>query len=516
MDKLETAKLKKLEKVETGSVAASVFSEDGALYRVTVLGVDGSGAEVRYCDYGNMEKKGVGELFKVADDLAKHEQLAARVRVEGVKGVADSTKNRARVEKKLSVEGLMVKVVEDKDGLVGSFEVGGKKLKFSKNKESGSTEDPKVEAKSEKNEQKLESKVVDERSVEVDETVESKKESPKEKVVADVEKSSTASNAVVNEVKGNEMVSEDGLAEDATVTALKVPVSTGKLVLYSQLPNLKLLEGVEISGTVVYVSPLGGVWFCPQWIQVSLDTMTVKVDALDAEGKLEKMKTKSLVEGLLCISRSVQDGELYRARVVTVDKKVTVSYIDFGNTEVVSVDDVYELPSGLEMMAPASAEVMLARDLPKQKTQEVLEATLMEVENLVLVLEKDKTGARVGKFYIDGKEVEWDSMVESKKVYEKDRVDSENNEDEEDVVIESEIDVKEDLKKECSAKENLYVKPIPEIVKEKKPEIVKKPEPENVGKKPEVVTKPEPGNVRKKPEVVTKPEPGNVRKKPEP
>ena len=66
--------------------------------------------------------------------------------------------------------------------------------------------------------------------------------------------------------------------------------------------------------------------------------------------------------------------------MVTVEKKVTVvSYIDFGNTEVVGVDNVYELPSGSEMMAPASAEVMLARDLPKQKTQEVLEETLMEV-----------------------------------------------------------------------------------------------------------------------------------------
>ena len=97
MDKLETAKLKKMDKVDTGSMAATVFSEDGALYRVSVLGVDGEEAEVRYCDYGNMEKKGLGELFKLSDDLAEQEQLAVKVRVEGVKGVADSSKNRARV-----------------------------------------------------------------------------------------------------------------------------------------------------------------------------------------------------------------------------------------------------------------------------------------------------------------------------------------------------------------------------------------------------------------------------------
>ena len=245
-------------------------------------------------------------------------------------------------------------MVEDKEGLVGSFEVGGKRIKFSKNKEPGTSEDPKVEAKPEKKEtveKNVEKKIepVVKRSVNVDEAVKSMKERPREKVVADVKKSSPASNEVVNEVevKGNErvVVNDEAPVQEVSVTAVKVPVSSGKLVVFSQLPNLKLLEGVEISGTVVYVSPLGGVWFCPQWIQVSLDTMTVKVDALDTEGKLQKLLTANLKEGLLCIAKSVQDGELYRARVVTVEKKVTVSYIDFGNMEVVSVD-ACELPSG--------------------------------------------------------------------------------------------------------------------------------------------------------------------------
>ena len=57
---------------------------------------------------------------------------------------------------------------------------------------------------------------------------------------------------------------------------------------------------------------------------------------------------------MLCIARSAQDGELYRARVVTVVKKGMVSYIVFGNIEVLSVDSLYELPPVLEMMAPAS------------------------------------------------------------------------------------------------------------------------------------------------------------------
>merc|ERR1719376_1239651 len=223
---------------------------------------------------------------------------------------------------------------------------------------------------------------------------------------------------------------------DEIVTEVKVPKSSSRTVMYNELPNLKLLEGVEISGTVVYVSPLGGVWFCPQWIQAPLDTLSMQVDVVAAENKLVSMCRNNMREGILCIARSPQDGELYRARIVSIDSnKVTVAFIDFGNSDPVSEEDVYELPQGLEMLAPASAEVVLARDLPKQNTQQVMEETLMEAENLILVLEEE-SGVKVGKFYSNGKEVKWDMMVETKKVIEKDRIDEENNE--EDVVVEEE------------------------------------------------------------------------------
>ena len=55
----------------------------------------------------------MGELFELPEDLASEQKLAVNVGVEGIKGVADSSKDRARVEKKLSVEGLMVKLEEE-------------------------------------------------------------------------------------------------------------------------------------------------------------------------------------------------------------------------------------------------------------------------------------------------------------------------------------------------------------------------------------------------------------------
>ena len=85
---------------------------------------------------------------------------------------------------------------------------------------------------------------------------------------------------------------------------------------------------------------------------------------------------------------------------------------------------------------------------------------------MVLVLEKDKIRARVGKFYVEGKEIKWDK---------KDRVEDENNEDEEDIVIESETAVQESEtnKKESEVKKKLDVgETIPEVVNVKKHEVV--------------------------------------------
>ena len=61
-----------------------------------------------------------------------------------------------------------------------------------------------------------------------------------------------------------------------------------------------------------------------------------------------------------CLFRS-EDGCLYRARVVGVGKRTAVQFIDFGNSE--NVDGVFHYHSFLGKMAPAAAEVVLARTL---------------------------------------------------------------------------------------------------------------------------------------------------------
>ena len=84
---------------------------------------------------------------------------------------------------------------------------------------------------------------------------------------------------------------------------------------------------------------------------------------------------------MLVIARNSMDGDFYRARIVSFSKEVTINYIDFGDMDTVGLSEVFHMPLGLEIMAPAAAEVVLARELPKQNTKKVLEESLMEVSH---------------------------------------------------------------------------------------------------------------------------------------
>ena len=101
--------------------------------------------------------------------------------------------------------------------------------------------------------------------------------------------------------------------------------------------------------------------------------------------------------------------------MVEVGKKTTVQFIDFGNSE--DVDEVYHYHSFLGKMAPAAAEVVLARTLlcSGEAKKVVLEDCLIgeEGKTLELQLEKDKeTGMQVARFYEEGVEVVFDNKLE--------------------------------------------------------------------------------------------------------
>ena len=122
--------------------------------------------------------------------------------------------------------------------------------------------------------------------------------------------------------------------------------------------------------------------------------------------------------GLLAIESYLfrsEDGCLYRARVVEVGKRIAVQFIDYGNSE--DVVEVYHYHSFLSKMAPAAAEVVLARTLScsGEAKKVVFEDCLIgeEGKTLELQLEKDKeTGMQVARFYEEDVEVVFDNKLE--------------------------------------------------------------------------------------------------------
>ena len=144
-------------------------------------------------------------------------------------------------------------------------------------------------------------------------------------------------------------------------------------------PSLDLIEGAKISGNVVYISTSGSVWFCPQSIQESMDKMMEHVDLLNAAGKLSNVKSQDLSYNMLCIARSADDGELYRASIIEAADNclnVKVQFIDFGNIEDIGINDVFEFPDGL-LQSPCAVEVFL-ETLPLRDFKSILETKLMK------------------------------------------------------------------------------------------------------------------------------------------
>ena len=194
--------------------------------------------------------------------------------------------------------------------------------------------------------------------------------------------------------------------EIKAVVEVKTPISTGNVVMANELPTLKLLVGIETSGTVVNVSPFGSVWFSPSWTYQALDEFSTQLKTL--QNSLIPLKTEDVLSNVICIVNSPQFEDYFRAKIVEqLENKVcVVKYIDYGDTERVLESNLFYFPSGMELFVPSADEIMPARGIPFdiKRRRDILEEALLDKE-LVLVMEEDETGATVGKFYENNVEV---------------------------------------------------------------------------------------------------------------
>jgi len=368
--------------VKEGSLVATTFSEDGAVYRAIVKKISGKEVEVVFCDFGNGETVDMNELMELPKVLESQNPVAVMVHIEGNEGVEDNEKNRAKVDKKLMVDNLMVKLSQEEDKISARFAVDGKKIKFGKSKDKKD-------------------------SVSLDE----------------------AASTATPEAK-------------EVVKTIEIAKSPGKVVMCSQLPALEIIKNVKYDGLVNYVSSVGTVWFRPSWTFPSINDLSAKFEELGAKSKLQTIEVEDIAIGLLCVARNGLDGLFYRARVIQeLENSVcSVKYIDYGDSERVPLYNLFYYPPGLDMVAPGAEEIILARQPKAEDVQTLLTDTLMDVEGVQLYLEIDETGSKVGRFYINGEEMKWDEKITAKEVFTKDERSAEDNED---VVVEEAVALKE-------------------------------------------------------------------------
>ena len=122
--------------------------------------------------------------------------------------------------------------------------------------------------------------------------------------------------------------------------------------------GLDLCMNEEYSGEVMQVSQGKSAWFFPSSFQASLDAM---MDQLDLQASsLTHLSITDVFIGQLCGARFSEDEGMYRAEIISVGENVVeVLFIDYGNTEEKSMQDLFLLPKTVLAPCPHIVKVKL-------------------------------------------------------------------------------------------------------------------------------------------------------------
>ena len=120
------------------------------------------------------------------------------------------------------------------------------------------------------------------------------------------------------------------------------------------------------------------IFFTPATVQPSLDKL---MDKLSALGPHLKPARELNMEDLFATVFSL-DGEYYRCKILQEDQeKVQVLYVDYGNQEEKSKDELFELPEELKNLRPSAYQIKIHETENLEKTKEnisLLEAMLLD------------------------------------------------------------------------------------------------------------------------------------------
>ena len=164
------------------------------------------------------------------------------------------------------------------------------------------------------------------------------------------------------------------------------------MVLVREEAEEVLIEGEDEPVVVTHVDH-GEVWVTLTRQVQEVDSVMNKLGELG--GTLKMMKDVTV--GRLAAGKFSEDGQMYRCVVEDIimrEKKVVVRYVDFGNKEMLSIEEVFELPADL-LRVPSLVVRVQVEGVDRNMLEE-----LIVKENVSVVVEN-----KLGTFFIDGKKV---------------------------------------------------------------------------------------------------------------
>lgn len=191
------------------------------------------------------------------------------------------------------------------------------------------------------------------------------------------------------EVEGTDLV--DQIRQEVPVPAeeeveseeLQVTETETEKALQIHYPPQTVLS----SGIRVYVSYLAG--GAEVWLQKAEDlSVAENMAAQIARAQTTTLESERVIEDMPCLAQSAADNVWYRAKIVSLNEpdQVKIHFIDYGNSEIMSMNNIREVPDELLLVGPlAHSCVLTGKGEPHEIDLKALEEKFLEQELVVCV-----------------------------------------------------------------------------------------------------------------------------------
>lgn len=154
----------------------------------------------------------------------------------------------------------------------------------------------------------------------------------------------------------------DGTNGRATFDSSHSPIHSNATSQGFGSNNSVLLRGLTLETGTWYPVYISAIDQGPSLFHIQLESLTKKLESLMNSInsiQLKQLPNSQLEAGMPCLARYSVDNSIYRAVILQVSDNVKVLYLDYGNKEAVSPNEIYQLPDPFRNTQMLSVECTL-------------------------------------------------------------------------------------------------------------------------------------------------------------